>query len=88
MENISYLKVQELVKKIPTTKLTIAYNLLRELVDDKETSAQSPHMEYMRHSNEERRQILRQQAEQMKIHYEQNISNRNEWQAGDFIDNY
>ncbi len=37
-------------------------------------------------SLEERRQILAQQAEQMKSYYERTSDERSEWQAGDFID--
>lgn len=87
MENITYLELQNLIKKIPKTKLSIAYNLLKELTV-KETSLKSPQIDYMSYSKNERCQLLEQQAEQMKAHYEQNISNRDEWQVGDFIDKY
>jgi len=39
-------------------------------------------------SIDERRRILAQQAEQMKVHYEQTADERTEWQAGNFIDEY
>ena len=52
---------------------------------DQETLSQE---KFMQLSLEERRQILAQQAEQMKSHYERTRDERTEWQAGDFIDVY
>ena len=43
-------------------------------------------MEHEARSPDERRQILAQQAEQMKGHYEQTADELAEWQAGDFTD--
>ena len=34
----------------------------------------------------ERRHLMAEQAEQMVTHYEQTASERQEWQAGDFLD--
>ena len=42
----------------------------------------------MRLSVDEHRQVLAQQAEQMKTHYEETAKERTEWQTGDFIDEY
>ena len=42
----------------------------------------------MRLSVAERRQVLAEQAEQMKAHYEETADERIEWQTGDFIDKY
>ncbi len=86
MATITHSQVQELVKKLPETKLPLAYHLLQELADkDVETLSQA---DFMRLSIDKRRRILAQQAEQMKVHYEQTADERTEWQAGDFIDEY
>lgn len=87
METITYLQVQQLVKKLPETKLPIAYHLLVELADI-ETDSSSPQADFMSLALEERRRILAQQAEQMKTHYEHTAGGRTEWQTGDFIDEY
>lgn len=87
METITYTQVQQLIKKLPETKLPLAYRLLLELAD-KEVETLSPQAAFMRLSLDERRRILAQQAEQMKAHYEQTASERTEWQTGDFIDEY
>jgi hypothetical protein len=70
METITYIQVQRLIKKLPETKLSLAYRLLLELVG-KEVDMLSPQADFMRLSLDERHRILAQQAEQMKIHYEQ-----------------
>lgn len=86
MKIITHAQVQELVKKLPETKLPFAYHLLQELADkDVETLSQA---DFMRLFIDERRRILAQQAEQMKDHYEQTADERAEWQAGDFVDEY
>ena len=85
METITYTQVQQLVEKLPETKLRVAYHFLLELAD-KEVEPQSPQADFMRLSPEERHQLLSEQAEQMKVHYEQTADERTEWQAGDFID--
>jgi len=87
METITYTQVQQLIKKLPETKLPLAYRLLLELAD-KEVDTLSPQADFMRLSLDERRRILAQQAEQMKAHYEQTAGERIEWQTGDFIDEY
>lgn len=84
METITYTQVQQLVEKLPETKLALAYDLLLELVE-KEIVPQSPQAEFMHLSVAERRVLLSQQAERMKTHYEQTANERTEWQAGDFI---
>ncbi|KHD03301.2 hypothetical protein PN36_35235 [Candidatus Thiomargarita nelsonii] len=85
MDTITYDNIQELVRQVPTTKLRLAYNLLYELVT-KETERPSSQLEFMRMKLEERHQILTQQAEQMVAHYKRTAVERQEWQAGDFID--
>ena len=85
MEAITYTQVQQLVEKLPETKLPLAYRFLLELVD-KGVEPQSPQADFMRLSPEERHLLLSEQAEQMKAHYEQTAEERTERQAGDFID--
>ena len=85
METITYTQVQQLVEKLPETKLPLAYHLLLELVA-KEIEPQSPQAEFMKLLVEEQHILLSQQAEQMKTHYEQTADERTEWQTGDFID--
>ena len=85
MEVITYDQVQQLVEKLPETKLPLVYHFLVELAG-KEVEPQSPQADFMRLSPEERHQLLSQQAEQMKAYYEQTADERTEWQAGDFID--
>lgn len=85
MKTITYAEVQQLVTKIPETELPLAYRLLAELAAGE---TQSPQAAFMRLSVDERRQVLAQQAEQMKTHYEETADERAEWQTGDFIDEY
>ncbi len=82
MKTITYAEVQELVTKIPETELPLAYRLLAELATEE---TESPQAAFMRFPVEERRQVLAQQAEQMKTHYEETADERTEWQSGDFI---
>ncbi|RKU26274.1 hypothetical protein C6499_13525 [Candidatus Poribacteria bacterium] len=85
MKTITYTQVQQLVEKLPETKLPLVYRFLLELAD-KDIDPQSPQADFMRLSPEERHRLLSEQAEQMKTHYEQAADERTEWQAGDFID--
>jgi len=87
METITYSQVQELVRQLPEIKLPLAYHLLFELAD-KEADMPSPQLDFMRLPLSKRRQIIAQQAGQMLAHYEQTADERQEWQAGDFIDEY
>ena len=85
MKTITYAEVQQLVTKIPEAELPLAYCFLAELAAGE---TQSPQAAFMRLSVDERRQVLAQQAEQMKTHYEETADERAEWQTGDFIDEY
>ena len=69
--------------KLPESKLPSVYRLLAALTT---SEAQSPQAEFMRLSVDERRQLLSQQAEQMKSHYEQTADERTEWQVRYFIE--
>ena len=70
MKKVTYTQVEQLVKKLPKAKLPIAYHLLVDLIN-REVDEQSPQAVFMRLPLEERRQLLAQQAKQMKGHYEQ-----------------
>ena len=70
METITYTDVQQLIEKLPETKLPLAYRLLVDL-ENRAIDDQSPQAVFMRLPLAERRQLLAQQAEQMKAHYEQ-----------------
>ena len=83
MRTITYTEVQALVAKLPESKLPLAYRLLHSLT---RAEGESPQAKFMRLSAGERRQLLSQQAEQMKDPYEQTESERAEWQVGDFIE--
>ncbi len=87
METIIYSQVHQLVNRIPKTKLSHAYRLLLELTD-KDDEALSPQSDFIRLTPSEKRRILAQQAEQMKAHYERNADERDEWQSGDFVNEY
>lgn len=87
METITYSQIQELVMRLPATKLPLAYRLLSELADSK-VDALSPQRDFMLLPLAERGRIMREQAEQMVTHYEQTAIEREAWQAGDFIDEY
>lgn len=92
MGNVTLAQVQALVNSLPETKLPHAFHLLQDLAekdsefDSREELARRPRITLGERSLEERRQLLAQQAELMKKHYEQTCEERAEWQAGDFSD--
>ena len=85
MQTITYSQVQELVMRLPVKKLSIVYHLL---VDLNASDADSPSLqeEFMLLPLAERRRLMAEQAKQMAAHYEQTASERQAWQAGDFVD--
>lgn len=87
METITHTQVQALVKHIPETKLPLAYRFLKNLSNNNLTRMPSQ-KDFMRCATNERRKILASQAEKLKIHYEKNAEERQEWQSGDFFDGY
>ena len=87
MTAITHSQVQELVRKLPKTKLTLAYQFLLELANS-EDGELSPQLKFMRRPLAERRRIMAEQAEQMRLHYEQTADERTDWQSGDFVDEY
>ncbi len=87
MEVITHAQVQEVVRRLPATKLPFVYNLLIDLAD-REMDSPSPQVDFMRLPLSERRRILALQAGQIQAHYEQTALERQTWQAGDFVDEY
>ena len=85
METIIYSQLHELITRLPTKKLPLAYNLLLDLADQ-ELDTSSPQVDFMFLPLSERRKIMALQAEEMVAHYEQTEAERQEWQSGDFID--
>jgi len=83
METITHSQVQELVLRLPATKLPLAYSLLVNLAES-QTGTPSLQFDFMLLPPVERRRIMAQQAEQMVAHYEQTAADREAWQAGDF----
>lgn len=59
-------------------------DLLSQYLGDKDQETLSQ-VDFMQLSLEDRRQILAQQAEQLKSYYERTRDERTEWQTGDFI---
>jgi len=85
METITYSQVQELVMRLPVKKLPIAYRLLADLsVSD--TDSPSLQEDFMLLPVAERRRLMAEQAKQMMAYYEQTASERQAWQAGDFVE--
>ena len=85
MKTIGYSQVQELVTRLPVKKLPIVYRLLVDLsVSD--TDSPSLQEDFMLLPVAERRRLMAEQAEQMMAHYEQTASERQAWQAGDFVE--
>jgi len=85
METVTYSQVQELVMRLPVKKLSIAYRLLVDL-SASDTDSLSRQEEFMQLPLAERRRLMAEQAKQMVAHYEQTASERQAWQAGDFVD--
>lgn len=92
MGDVTHAQVQELVNNLPETKLSLAFHLLQDLAekdaefDFQEDLSRASRSALSDSSLDERRQLLAQQAERMKVHYEQTGDERAEWQAGDFSD--
>jgi hypothetical protein len=85
VEAVTYSQVQELVMRLPVKKLAIAYRLLVDL-SASDTESPSFQQEFMLLPLAERRRLMAEQAEQMVRHYEQTTSERQAWQAGDFVE--
>ena len=75
MNAITYSQIQELVLKLPATKLPLVYNMLVDLTK-KETEELSPQLNFMLLPLNERRQAMAQQAKQMIAHYDREEAER------------
>ncbi|MBF0378295.1 MAG: hypothetical protein HQK72_12555 [Desulfamplus sp.] len=87
MDVITHSQVYELVMRLPAAKLSLAYNLLKELNKKKESEVLSK-SDFMDLPLNERSRIMAEQAQKMIFHYENNIEERQEWEAGEFNDEY
>jgi hypothetical protein len=89
MQTVTYSQIQELVMRLPTKKLPTAYRLLVDL-SASDTDSLSRQEEFMLLPLAERRRLMAEAAtrgaKQMVMHYEQTASERQAWQAGDFVD--
>jgi hypothetical protein len=87
METVTYSQVHELVKQLSETKLAVAYDLLIALAKQNDDEL-LPQNNFLRLPADERYQLLAYQAEQMKAHYEETADERDEWQTGEFMNEY
>ena len=87
MRTITYTQVQKLVEQLPPTKLERAYNMILDLTEQK-ADTELTQVDFMKLSLSERRKIMKQQAKYMAGHYQKTIVEREEWQGGEFIDEY
>lgn len=87
MDTITHSQVQDLVDRLPSQKLPIAYNILADLLNIDESEL-SPQLNIMLLSLNERRKIMAKQAKKMVNHYKETEDERQTWQAGDFVDEY
>ena len=85
MQTLTYQQVQDLVGRLPSQKLPIAYRFLADLTRD-ERGLSSPQQEFVTLPVDERRKLLAQQAEQLVAHYEETSGERATWEAGDFVE--
>lgn len=85
METITYDQVQELVRGLPVKKLPIIYRLLVHLGASK-ADLSSPQQDFMLLPLTTRRNLMTEQAKQMASRYEETASERQVWQAGDFVE--
>jgi hypothetical protein len=87
MMTITHDRIHELVKQLPERKLQVVYSLLLNFTKN-ETETSSPQIEFMRLPQDERRRAMAQQAEKIVLHYKHTEVERQEWQTGDFMNDY
>jgi hypothetical protein len=85
MNSVTYTQVQELVAHLPVTKLPRAFAMLKSLVNE-EAITPSVQIKILNLPLAERRRLLAKQAEELLAHYEETVTEREEWQGGDFGD--
>ena len=82
---VTYSQVRELVTRLPIKKLSIAYQVLVDL-SASDADASSFQQDFMLLPLTERQRLMAEQAKQLMAHYEQTASERQAWQAGDFVE--
>jgi hypothetical protein len=85
MTTITYSEVHKLVMRLPANKLPVAFDLIADLSED-DTESDLAQQDFMRLSSEKRRQLMMEQATQLKSYYDQTTAERQAWQAGDFVE--
>ena len=85
MTSITYSEVRQLVMQLPVDKLPIAYDLIADLSKD-DMEPNLVRQDFTRLSTEERCRLMMEQAAQLRSHYEQTTTERQAWQAGDFVE--
>lgn len=85
MTTITYSEVRQLVMRLPVDKLPVAYDLIANLRED-DVESDLVQQSFMCLSTEERRRLMMEQAAQMKSYYERTTTERQTWQAGDFVE--
>lgn len=85
MNSVTYTQVQELVAHLPATKLPRAFAMLKSLANE-EAITPSVQIKILNLPLAERRRLLAKQAEELLAHYEETVTEREEWQGGDFGD--
>jgi hypothetical protein len=83
MQSITYSQVQDLISRLPATKLSKAYDLLLDLVKD-EPNTVSSQVEFMSLPLNERQRLMAEEAQRMIEYYSQTKPEREEWQQGEF----
>ena len=92
MDTVTYGQVQTLVRQIPVKKLPLAYRLLADLVADEavfdEKNEFLSQQAFLKLPLSERRRKMAEQAQELIVHYNEQTAERQDWQAGDFHDDY
>lgn len=92
MNTVTYGQVQTLVRQIPAKKLPLAYRLLADLVAEEAISEEKQELlskeAFLKLPLAERRRKMAEQAQELVAHYIEKIPERQDWQAGDFHDDY
>ncbi|HLP57189.1 MAG TPA: hypothetical protein VK186_00090 [Candidatus Deferrimicrobium sp.] len=87
MRAVTYTQVEELVKRLSAAKLARVYSMILKMTES-EDDTESPQINFERLPLSERRKIMRQQAKEMAAQYKKTAVERQEWQGGDFVDEY
>ena len=87
MESVTYPQLQDLISRLPETKLMLAYSILQYLIENNEYDS-SPQLRYLSLPLDEKRTLLKRQAEAMVTHYNSTEFERLDWQSGEFLDAY